>query len=50
LRAIAATVTMGDLSRRQRERDGSKILFKTMIEANRAGKAALVSLLGEHSD
>jgi hypothetical protein len=28
----------------------SKIFFKTAIEADRAGKAALVSLLSEHSD
>jgi hypothetical protein len=28
----------------------SKILFETVIEANRAGSAALVSLLSEHSD
>jgi hypothetical protein len=28
----------------------SKTFFETVIEADRAGKAALVSLLSEHSD
>jgi hypothetical protein len=28
----------------------SETFFKTVIEADRAGKAALVSLLSEHSD
>jgi hypothetical protein len=28
----------------------SKTFFETVVEANRAGKAALVSLLSEHSD
>jgi hypothetical protein len=51
LRAIAETVAMGDLSRRRKSAiQCSKIFFKTMIEADRAGKAALVSLLSEQSD